>query len=63
MIEITSDYGRIGRFWWMNGIHSPIEMHNATYMGSVHHVWRPGICGIDSIPGLTPKSFQWRLIK
>lgn len=61
MIDISSDSGRIGPFWWVNGVHSAIEMQNATYNGSRHRVWRPGICGFD--PWFNPKTFQWRIIK
>lgn len=61
MLFIDSDAGRVGPFWWLNGVHSPIEMRDATYNGSLHHVWRPGICGLE--PWFTPKTFQWRIIK
>jgi hypothetical protein len=49
VIYIDSNQGRIGPFWWVNGIHSKIEMYNATYKGSVHYVWRPGVFGLDQI--------------
>ena len=61
MISIDSDSGRIGPFWWVNGIHCAIELQNATYNGSIHYVWRPGICGLE--PWFVPKTFQWRIIK
>lgn len=60
IIDISSDYGRIGSFWWLNGCMSRIEMHNATYNGSVHNVWREGVSGWGSPFG---KQFLWRLIK
>jgi hypothetical protein len=61
IISIDSDVGRIGPFWWANRVHSKMELHNATYNGSVHYVWRPGFCGLD--PWFVPKTFKWIVIK
>ena len=61
MINIDSDMGRIGPLWWANGVHCEVELQNATYNGSVHYVWRPGIWGLDGV--FTPKTFQWLLTR
>ena len=45
MIHVSDLGGRIGPFWWVNASTASQEMHNATYNGSVHHVWRPGQSG------------------
>ena len=45
MIHVSDFWGRIGPFWWINASTASQEMHNATYNGSVHHVWRPGQSG------------------
>jgi hypothetical protein len=61
MFDISSDWGRIGPFWWVNGVQSVIELQNAVWEGSIHHVWRPGICGID--PWFPPRHFEWRFVR
>jgi hypothetical protein len=59
VIYADSEGGRIGRFWWVNAVTTPIEMYNATYNGSYHRVWRLGVTGVGSkMPRLV-----WRLIK
>jgi hypothetical protein len=60
MFSLDSVSGRIGPFWWLNGCMSKTELRNATYMGSVHHVWRQGVCGWGEPAG---KKFYWRVIK
>ena len=60
MLEITSETGRIGPFWWVNAITSPSEMHNATYNGSVHTVWREGTAGWD---GIYQGRLIWRIVR
>jgi len=60
IMDIGSDWGRIGPFWWINGSMAKTELHNATYSGSAHHVWREGVSGWGSPFG---KQFLWRLIK
>lgn len=59
MIYIDSEGGHIGSFWWVNAVTTPIKMHNATYNGSYHRVWRPGVTGI----GANMPRLVWRLIK
>jgi hypothetical protein len=60
MINITSEHGRIGPFWWLNAVTTPIKMSNATYNGSVHYVWRPGIFSWKSP---MKEQLHWRVIK
>lgn len=43
MIEITSDSGRIGPFWWVNADTRPRHLHDWVYAGSHHIAWRPGV--------------------
>lgn len=45
MFYITDEGGRIGRFWWVNGVTTPIHVYNWIYNGSHHIVWRPGVFG------------------
>ena len=60
MFYVDSQQGRIGSFWWVNGVTSQIELHDALYNGSVHFVWRPGISGWGDP---LRKSFQWLIIQ
>jgi hypothetical protein len=60
IIDFNSDGGRIGPFWWLNASTAKTEMHNATYSGSLHYVWREGVSGWGSCIG---KRFFWRTIK
>jgi hypothetical protein len=60
MIILDSDRGRIGPFWWLNGAMDAFEIRDATYNGSVHRVWREGVCGWGSCVG---KPFYWWRIK
>ena len=62
MIAINSDHGRIGPLWWVNAETSSFELHNATYNGSVHTVWREGACGWDG--WFNPQGrLIWRLVR
>lgn len=61
MNYINSEAGRLGPFSWVNGVHSKITLHNATYNGSIHYAWRPGICGLD--PWFPIRTFAWKLIR
>jgi hypothetical protein len=45
MIHITDLGGRIGPFWWVNACTSVTTLTGATWNGSEHHVWRPGVSG------------------
>lgn len=58
-VTISSDHGRIGPFWWVNGVTSSSILRNAVYDGSVHTVWRPGVSGWGNPLGRT---FRWRTI-
>jgi len=60
MIYMNSDSGRIGAFWWINASTAKTELHNATYNGSRHFVWREGLSGWGSPIN---KKFYWRVIK
>lgn len=60
MIHISSDQGRIGPFWWLNAVTTPMRMENATYNGSVHTVWREGAAGWD---GLAQGRLLWKVIR
>jgi hypothetical protein len=61
MIYVDSDMGRIGPFWWVNGIQCRMTLISATYNGSLHFVWRPGFWGWDGM--YSPKTFKWLIIK
>jgi hypothetical protein len=58
--HIDSETGRIGPFWWVNAVCSPITMLNATYNGSVHVVWREGFAGWD---GIAHGRLLWRIVR
>ena len=60
IIDFNSDGGRIGPFWWLNASTAKTEMHNATYSGSLHYVWREVVSGWGYCIG---KPFFWRTIK
>ena len=60
MIYITSETGRIGPFWWLNAVTTPIKMSNAMYNGSVHNVWRPGVFSWKSPDQV---KLRWLIIK
>jgi hypothetical protein len=55
---INSLAGRIGPFWWVNADCASFNLLNATYMGSIHRVWREGTSGW----GYRPGRFIWRTI-
>ncbi len=61
MFYIDSKMGRIGPFWWVNGIHHKMLLTHATYNGSLHFVWRPGSWGWEGL--YSPKGFKWLTIK
>jgi hypothetical protein len=58
MIHINSMGGRIGQFWWVNAATSSFVLIDATYKGSHHLVWRPGVSGWG-----VPSTFTWLIIK
>jgi hypothetical protein len=60
IVCLDSNSGRIGRFLWFNGVMHSFEIHGSTYNGSVHRVWREGVCGWGSC---VSKPFYWRTIK
>jgi hypothetical protein len=61
MIYVNDVGGRIGSFWWLNADCRRLDLISATWKGSHHYVWRPGLCGWDR-PGKAPGRFVWRLI-
>jgi hypothetical protein len=64
MIVISSDFGRIGPFWWINGRTCAFMLLNATYNGSEHLVWREGCSGWFFPRACELKwSFKWRIIR
>lgn len=61
MIHISDMSGRIGPFWWVNADTRRLDLISATYNGSHHHVWRPGVSGWGRAE--RGPRIEWRLIR
>ena len=65
-IQPGADSGRIGPFWWVNGVHHAHECIGLTGLinnPSRHLVWRSGGCGWLSSQHPLINPLRWHIIQ